>query len=295
MATPEHQIQGSQAWHDYRATRGNASETAALMRVSPFYPRTPAELFDVKTGRQAVYENESMRRGSRLEDPARAYMENVLECAFSPHVCERERLSASLDGVDFDGTTALELKVPMKGKASDTWAHVLKHDAPPAHYWWQVQHQLLCSGAEKCVFAVCEADENEQIIDSIDCTVTADEKAQQEIVKAWDWFLPFLDADQRPEDDKPEYVEREDDAWAEAAERYREAKQAEADAKKAADAARQELIELAGDAPAYGHGVKVQHIWTNGSIDYKAAVPEGIDLEPYRKEGRWQTRIDIDK
>ncbi|MFB6312082.1 MAG: lambda-exonuclease family protein [Salinirussus sp.] len=295
MATPEHQIQGSDAWHQYRATRGNASEVAALMKCSPFYPRTPAELFDVKIGRQTVHENEAMRRGSRLEEPARDYMERTLECAFSPHVSEWGRISASLDGIDFGGTTILEIKVPMKGQQSDTFQHVAKHRVPPKHYWWQVQQQLLCSGAEQCIFAVCAADESEAITTAVYCTVEADEKAQQSIAQAWEWFLSMLDADQRPEDDKPEYVERNDDAWAEAANRYQEAKKAEAEAKKAVEAARKELVELAGDTPAYGCGVKLQHIWTQGSIDYKAAVPEGIDLEQYRKEGRWQTRIDVEK
>lgn len=295
MNTPAHQIQGSDAWHEHRRTRGNASETAALMQRSPFYPRTPAELFDVKTGRKEVYENNAMRRGSRLEEPARAFMEGVLGESFSPHVCAHGRLSASLDGIDFDGMMALELKVPAKGPESETWKHVEKHDAPPENYWWQVQHQLLCSGVECCVFAVCAADNAENITDSIHCIVDADPDAHERIEKAWAWFFGHLDADERPEDGKTEPVERDDEEWMNAATRYACAKAKETEAKKEVEEARKALIELAGDTPARGCGVKVQHVWTNGSIDYKAAVPEGIDLEPYRKAGRWQTRIDADK
>ena len=294
MATPAHQIQGSEAWHDYRRTRGNASETAALMGCSPFYPRNAAELFDVKTGRKEVYENEAMRRGSRLEAPARVSMELVLEESFSPHVCERGRLSASLDGVTFDGTRALELKVPAKGRESDTWKHVAKHGRPPDNYWWQVQHQLLCSGAEDCVFAVCEADEDDEIADSIECTVTADADAHRQIEQAWSWFFQHLNADERPEDDKPEVVERDDDEWRQAAEDFRAAKQALEAAKAEEERARKTLLELAGDQSAHGAGVKVSRMYVKGSIDYKAAVPKDIDLEPYRKTGRWQARIDLE-
>ena len=294
MATPAHQIQGSQAWHEYRASKGNASEVAALLGCSPFYPRNAAELFDVKTGRKAVYENAAMRRGTQLEEPARAYMEVVLERSFSPHVCERDRLSASLDGIDLDETMILELKVPAKGAESDTWKHVEKHNAPPNNYWWQVQQQILCSGVNECVFAVCAADEDGNILDSIHCTVTADHKAHERIEKEWAWFLQKLDADERPEDDKPEVVEREDDEWQQAAEDFRAAKQALEKAKAEEERARKTLLELAGDQSAHGAGVKISRMYVKGSIDYKAAVPKDIDLEPYRKSGRWQARIDLE-
>lgn len=295
MNTPAHQIQGSDAWLEYRRTRGNASETAALMGCSPFYPRNAAELFDVKTGRKSVYENDAMRRGQRLEEPARAFLEGAIGDSFSPHVCEHDRLSASLDGVTFDGNRALEIKVPAKGRESDTWKYVRDHGRPPRNYWWQVQHQLLCSGADDCVFAVCEADADEHIVDFVDGIVTADADAQEQIRKAWTWFFEHLDADERPEDGKTDAVRRDDDEWHDAAVRYRNAKVRESEAKQEVEAAREQLMRIAGDTPAYGGGVRIQHVWTNGSIDYKAAVPKDADLEQYRKQGRWSARIDVDK
>ncbi|HKK06206.1 MAG TPA: YqaJ viral recombinase family protein [Gammaproteobacteria bacterium] len=291
MNIPAHQVQGSDAWHEYRRTRGNASEVAALLGVSPWFPRTPHQLWQVKTGRKDVYENEAMRRGSRLEAPARAHVEDRIGDSFSPDVHERGRLSASLDGITLEGSKILELKVPAKGRESATWQHTEQYQTPPKNYWWQIQQQLLCAGVDRCVFAVCEADANENIIDCILCEVEADEKAQQEIVHAWDWFFPYLDRDEEPPADM---VERNDAEWQDAAERFRQAKQQEAAVKAEVEAARNALVELADEERARGAGVKVQRLWINGSIDYKAAIPEGTDLEPYRKAGRHQTRVDLE-
>lgn len=288
MVVQPHEIQGSDAWKEWRRSRGTASEVAALMGNSPWFPRTAYQLWLVKTGRQEIAENEAMRRGSRLEAPARAFLEQRLDQSFSPHVSERGRLSASLDGITLDGTTLLEIKAPMKGRRSSTWKHIEDHGEPPEHYWWQVQQQLLCSGAASAIFGVCEAD-GETITDAITTVVEPDESAQRNIEQAWEWFFQFLDEDTPPPAD---VIERDDAAWAQAAQAYRQAKAREAEVRQEVEQARKVLVELAGEEPAQGAGVKVQQLWVNGSIDYKAAVPEGTDLEPYRKPGRWQMRID---
>lgn len=282
-AVPDHVHQGSEAWHEYRRTRGNASELPALMGCSPWFPRTPYELWLVKTGRAEVEENEAMRRGSRLEPAGRAYAESVLGEVFEPQVCESGRLSASLDGLTFDGTCLLEIKVPMKGRESETWQHVEEHQAPPAHYLWQVQQQLLCSGAKMARFVVCHA-EGEEITDAIHCDVLPDAQMHAAIRAAWTQFFEHLDADTPPPLTDKDVREREDDEWREAAAAW-EAAKAKADAaKKALDLARAELIALAGEHKNIGHGVQVYPSFRKGSVDY-AAIPElaGVDLDQYRK------------
>ncbi|MGH8519868.1 MAG: hypothetical protein ACREU9_00180 [Gammaproteobacteria bacterium] len=78
---------------------------------------------------------------------------------------------------------------------------------------------------------------------------------------------------------------RTDAAWKRAAKAW-----LEADA--AAEAAAGKLKALAGEASAYGAGVKVNHYFQAGSVAY-AKIPElnGVDLEAYRGNGGWRHRI----
>lgn len=292
MSVPAHLIQGSDAWHDYRAKMGNASEASALLGVSPWFPRTPVELWQVKTSREAVTETPAMRRGSDLEAPSRAYIEAELNNVFEPAVVADGRLSASLDGITFDGKTLLEIKVPMKGRESTTWQHVVEHAAPPEHYWWQVQQQLMVSGAEKAVFVVCE-EKDGAIVGHTLCEVLPDVEAYQRLRDAWAAFLPHLDDDTPPQLTDRDTVIREDAEWAAACHNLQGAKAA-LDAAKADYAAAEEAVKaLAGDWTTEGCGVRVTRYWRRGSVDYKRLVPADADIESARKAGTWVQRVDV--
>jgi len=119
-----HQWQGSAEWKRYRSQMGNASELAALMDCSPWFPRTPHELWLLKSGRIEQTQTASMRRGLALEPAARTYLEGVFDEVFEPQVVARERISASLDGLSFDGRWVLEIKCPNQGRDSELWRHV---------------------------------------------------------------------------------------------------------------------------------------------------------------------------
>lgn len=288
---PAHAHQGSDAWHEWRRTRGGASEVAALMGCAPWFPATPYQLWTVKTGRAEVAENDAMRRGSALEPAARAYAEELFGEVFEPHVCELGRLSASLDGLTFDGSTVLEIKCPAKGKYSETWKHVAEHGRPPEHYLWQVQQQLMCSGAKLARFVVCHA-EGEQITDAVHCDVLPDLQMHEAIKAAWAQFFEHLDSDTPPPLTERDVREREDAEWAAAAQAWREAKQRLDEAKTAEAEARKALLALAGEQSSQGAGVRVTRFWRSGSIDYaKAAKDAGLDLSKYERPGNWQYRI----
>lgn len=286
-----HEIQGTDEWLEWRRSRGNASEVAALMGCAPWFPRTPYELWLVKTGRAEMPENDAMRRGSALEPAARAYAEELFGEVFEPHVCELGRLSASLDGLTFDGSTVLEIKCPAKGKYSETWKHVAEHGRPPEHYLWQIQEQLLCSGARLARFIVCHAD-GEQITDAVHCDVLPDEQMHEAIKAAWAQFFEYLDSDTPPPITERDVREREDAEWAAAAQAWREAKQRLDEASKAEKAAREALLALAGEQSTVGAGVKATRYFVAGNIDYKRAAEDaGVDLSKYQKPGRWQWRL----
>ena len=292
MSVAAHEIEKTPEWYAYRKTMGNASEAAAVMGEGRFFPATPYQLWQVKTGRAEVTETPAMTRGSRLEGAARTFLEQRLDMVFEPRVLQYGgTISASLDGLTFDGETALEIKVPMKGRESDTWKHVEDNGTPPPYYHWQVQQQLLCSGAKRAIFAVCEAD-GDEITDAITCEVLPDKEAHGKLGDAWDWFFDFIDADEAPPLTDRDVVERDDDEWQEAASRYRELKAAMADLQADLKAAEKRLKDLADGQSCKGAGVTVTRYWRQGNVDYKAVIPAGVDLEAHRKPGTWVHRID---
>lgn len=288
---PVHQHQGTAEWLEWRRTRGGASEVAALMGCSPWFPATPYQLWQVKTGRAIVEANAAMTRGTALEPAARAFAEELFGEVFEPQTAELDRIVASLDGMTFDGQCLLEIKVPVKGRDSELWAHVEEHQAPPEHYLWQVQQQLLCSGARLARFVVCHA-EGEQITDAIHCDVLPDEQMSSAIRQAWAQFFEYLDSDTPPPLTERDVREREDAEWAAAAQAWREAKQRLDEAKTDEAEARKALLALAGEQSSHGAGVRVTRFWRSGSTDYaKAAKDAGLDLAAYERPGSWQYRI----
>lgn len=284
-----HEWQGSSEWKQYRSRMGNASELAALMNCSLWFPRTPYELWLLKTNRMEKEVTAAMRRGSALEPLARTFIEHEFGEVFEPQVVARERISASLDGISFDGKTLLEIKCPRHGRESELWQQLEQQAVPPDHYWWQVQQGLFCSAAEKAHFAVFHAEAG-AIVSYIACEVRADPAAHTALAQAWEEFFHYLDEDLAPPLTDRDVKLRNDAAWRDAVASWREAKMWLNEAKRAEAEARATLIKEAGNRDTKGAGVKLTRYFKRGEIDWKRAT-EGMELEQYRKEGGWHFRI----
>lgn len=284
-----HEWQGSPEWQNYRNRMGNASELAALMDCSPWFPHTPHELWLLKSRRAERTVTPAMRRGLALEARARAFIEQEFDMLFEPQVVARERISASLDGLSFDGRTILEIKCPAKGLESELWQHVEQHGRPPEHYWWQVQQGLYCAAASRAHFVVCHA-EGDEIVSYMACEVEPDPVAHETLAEAWERFFQHLDEDSPPPLTGRDTEERADTAWRDAVSAWKEARMWLEEAKRAETAARAALIEAAGNRNVQGAGVKLTRYFKRGEIDWKRATA-GLDLEHYRKEGSWHFRI----
>ena len=275
--------QGSQEWHDHRASHLNASEAGAVMGANPWQPRNMAELYDVKTGALVIEENEPMRRGKELEPEARQRFEDITGHGVSPVVLTRDRYSASLDGQDLSGEVAAEIKCPMRKdskalKCADS--KDVREKLP--HYWWQMVHQQYVSGCSVMYFFAYHPD-----VETAPVEIPADELVadRDALLSAWEQFAAYLDAGERPsdgtaEDDSEEMAELAA-AYQQAKERAKEAAQAEKDAKDA-------LIQRAkekGVSKLCGAGITVQATERKGSVDYsKIPELEGVDLDYYRKQ-----------
>ena len=283
MSTIVNLVQGSEQWLAHRRSIRNASESAAVLGISPWM--TPYQLWLHKTGRAATEANAAMRRGTALEPAARAAYEERTGHIMQPLVLQDGPYGASLDGMTLAGDLIVEIKVPYQGQASLLWRDV-QCGQVPAHYAAQIQHQLMVSSATVAHLWVFDG------TDGLLVEVHRDQGQIDAICRAWDDFQVFLSEDRPPPLCKSDTVQREDKPWAQAAEVYAQAKQAALVADEALEAAKQALIALAKHPREQGAGVTVTRFWKAGSIDYKK-VPllEGVDLTAFRGKSREEVRI----
>jgi putative phage-type endonuclease len=115
-------VQGTFEWHAHRAQSRNASETPAVLGVSPW--QTPYQLWLLKTGRAEQKVTAPMIRGTELEPAARAAYEIKTGNLMEPLVLADGDYSASLDGITLVGDLILEIKCPYKGQTSKLWQTV---------------------------------------------------------------------------------------------------------------------------------------------------------------------------
>lgn len=280
-------VQGTPAWHAHRQGMRNASETPAVLGISPWL--TPYALWLIKTDRSAQPVTEAMAHGTQLEPLARAAYEAQTGEIMNPLVMQDGAYSASLDGINLAASLIVEIKCPFRGRQSSLWREVAAGSIP-RHYAAQVQHQLMVSGAEAAhlwVFA-----EGEGLLLTLDR-----DEAQMEIIReAWEAFQPYLDHDTPPPLTDADAALRDDAPWREAAQAYLAARQEAEVADARLDAARQALVALSHHPRETGGGVSVVRLWKPGNVDYKR-VPElkGVDLDRYRGEGRQEVRVTVVK
>ena len=145
--------QGTHEWAALRAHHNTASEAPAMMGVSKYQTRD--ELLrqkvtglvpEVNRQQQAIFD-----RGHVAEAAARDLLEVDTGDEFYPitAVSDDNTLLASMDGITLDDTTLFEHKLWNEKLA----ARVRAGDLEP-HYYWQLEQQLLVSGAERVIF-VC--------------------------------------------------------------------------------------------------------------------------------------------
>lgn len=134
--------QGSQEWLALRRTLITSTDAPVIMGASPYC--TLSELYKRKKGlipEQTI--NTFMQRGIDLESEARSWFERKTGIDMFPQVVLHNELPfmASLDGLSFDETSMVEIKVP------STKVHAqCQSGSMPDHYKWQCMHHLMVTG-----------------------------------------------------------------------------------------------------------------------------------------------------
>ena len=278
-------VQRSPEWHAHRMQHRNASETPAVLGVSPW--QTAYQLFLIKTGRATSEVTPPMAHGTRLEPLARHAYEQLTGQVMEPLVLVDGDYSASLDGITLMNDLLLEIKCPFQGRDSTLWQEV-KNGKLPVHYFWQVQHQLMVSKA--LLAHVYVWDGRQGILLEQRPQPTAWDRIREE----WDWFMQLLGRDEAPPLTSRDRLVREDPEWQAAARDFVMLKTAADETAQRLQEAKQRLIDLACHTTEHGCGVSVSRFWKTGVIDYKR-VPQlaGVDLEQYRAAAREETRVTV--
>ncbi|WP_282395748.1 YqaJ viral recombinase family protein [Pseudomonas sp. PS01298] len=143
--------QGSAEWLALRAEYHTASEAPAMMGASKYQSRTDLLAAkktgitpDVTPSQQFIFD-----KGHATEAMARPLAEALIGEELYPIVATEGNLLASMDGATMLGETLFEHKLWNESVV----AQVRAGDLAP-HYYWQLEQQLLVSGAERVIF-VC--------------------------------------------------------------------------------------------------------------------------------------------
>lgn len=282
--------QGSEEWHALRRTKRSASMTPMVTGTSKF--SGPADAYDYLVNGVVVADNYVTRTGKLWESRARSALELELGVEGRPVVGYRGDYLASLDYLSDDGTI-VDIKVPHHGTKSATWKAAVSGQIEPG-YADQLEHQYRVFRPERIGLYVWISDEQSKFV-----PYQPNEKRWDEIRRAWDRFWQeHVAKGVRPS----EFVERNDDQWVTLAQSLIALDAQIKRLTENADSIREQLKKLAGDQSVRGGGVAVRRYFKRGVIDKDAAIarfaPQGVDmdelLEQFRKEGRFEQRIEIE-
>jgi putative phage-type endonuclease len=268
--------QGSPEWLAWRKTVITATDASILMGNNPW--ETPYKCWQRKLGLiEEKVSNDAMERGKRLEPAARAQFIQDFGIDMIPMVVESSEfdfLGASLDGISSLGGTLLEIKC---GGAK-------LHDMAcrgeiPAYYQDQMQHQLLVTGADKCIYYSYDGN------NGVSIEVFPDPNFKKDFIPKAREFWKCVALNEPPALTDSDYRDMSSDlSWSQWAEEYKKLCKQIKTLEEIKESYRKELLKLCRDENCSGYGIKVMKTIMPGRINYDA-IPElkGLDLKPYRK------------
>lgn len=153
-------VQGTEEWHEARANAFTASEAPAMMGASSFKSREQLLKEKALGIREEIseFQEKLFAKGHEAEEKARAILEFDTDEEFYAVVGEIEhegmRLLASFDGITMAEDCVWEHKLWNEKKAA---AMTEQNELLP-EYYWQLEHQLLVSGAQDAIFQMSDGE-----------------------------------------------------------------------------------------------------------------------------------------
>lgn len=186
-------VQGTAAWHSYRAAHDNASDAPAMMGVSSYKTRDQliAEratgiVPEVDAATQRLFDS-----GHRFEALARPLAQKIIgeelyACTGSEN--EISRLSASFDGLTILEDVAFEHKRLNKRLREALAVPDCTGADLPMEYQIQMEQQCAVSGCKRVLFMASEWDDNDQLIEEMHCWYTPNLELRAQIIAGWEQF-----------------------------------------------------------------------------------------------------------
>lgn len=302
--------QSTSEWLDWRRGGITASDVSALFGKNPY--KTEWKLWAEKTGLQAeddIMGNPYVRRGKDFEHLLREHVVEERQVGLFPACVEHDTISflrASLDGIDRH-KRPWEFKIPSSGNFEEVRKHRLQSE-PAERYFYQVQHQMLVTGASEGFLVFGRLDETDQgmrVVETQFLIITANATIQQEIVDRSNEFLRKVRDGIEPDKDPDRDVfapQTQDDAlrWATASQfilpllsRKAELKAMLDEVEVAIKSAAEPVIDVMGQNK-FGEfaGLRATRVDRKGGVDWsellKALGHNPSDenfVGPYRKDG----------
>lgn len=227
--------QGTPEWHKAREQAFTASIAPAMMGDG--YNSRNIELeYALGIRERDTSKLQSLfEEGHAAEAEARPVFEERWGLSVSPLVGVKEvdglKLLASFDGITMDNDLVWEHKFTSK-----------EFDDIPPLYYWQLEHQLLVSGAEMAVLTVTSRKTRE----ITHYAYKAQPERQAQLIEGWKQWQKDLKS-----------YERTDDAWVTLARKYAALDQMVKNLEKNKKEVAAELQALAGNKTVMGGGVRV--------------------------------------
>ncbi len=178
-------VQGSEAWHKFRAEHDTASEASIVMQCSKNVSRSEL-LREKATGSErefsAWFEKNILEKGHRVEALARPIVEADIGEELYPVTGKSEdydRLAASFDGITMLFDIVWECKQWNQEKATS-----VREGKIPECDFWQVVQQLVVSRARTCIYTVSDGTEE----NTISCQYQLQPEDEMQLVSGWAQF-----------------------------------------------------------------------------------------------------------
>lgn len=183
--------QGTSEWKEHRRKFRNASDTPAMLGISPYKTRDQF-IREMKTGVEeevSAFQQRRFDKGHRFEALARGLAEQIIGEELFPVVGTIGVFSASFDGLTMDESTGFEhkslnadLRVAIRqqgGSANEFLAE---------HYRAQMEHQCTVSGAERVLFMASQWSDDGDLVEERHCWYVPDLELRKKIVLGWEQF-----------------------------------------------------------------------------------------------------------
>lgn len=275
--------QGSAAWVEFRRSSLGATSASTIMNCNPW--KTTVDLYDEMVLGQVCVLNDAMKRGMELEEEARKWSEVRLQMSLFPVTASHEFLPymhASFDGLSIDEEVLIEIKCP-----GEKTHHMACQGNIPEYYKWQMQHQMEVANLNHMFYVSYRSHDDVVMIQYDRDDVMIEEMLFKQKKFYFDHIVPKIP----PFNPKAiKDVELSESKLI----NLKNLKQVRDKIKHLKDLEAylvQQVVEHM-DKSFEIDEFKVTRYFVRGTVDYSLIKEiKHIDLEKYRKDGRWQWKI----